>query len=258
MARRWVGAAWAVVVVCTAAIGLVGCTGARPIRTPAPAPEAIGPRHVPELASVPAMATIARLIAPASALSTPDGRRTVERLQTTVRPGGGPTELLVLDRRTVRGTPWLRVRLPERPNGSSGWIDANDAVLSSTPWRIVVSTERRTLAVFWNDQEVRSYPVVVGAPSSPTPHGLFAVEERIPLADPVGFFGSWILTLTAHSTVYQHFDGGDGQVAIHGRGGSSLLVPLGTARSHGCVRMDNPAVAWLARVAGPGTPVEIV
>jgi len=244
-------------VVCMAA-GLVGCTRAGPVRTPAPAPEEFAPRHVPKLASVPAPATIARLVAPASARSAPNGQRIVERLQTTVRPGGGPTELLVLDRRTVEGTPWLRVRLPERPNGSAGWIDGNDVVMSSTPWRIVVSTERRTLAVFWNDQQVRSYPVVVGAPSSPTPHGLFAIEERIPLADPNGFLGSWILTLTAHSTVYQHFDGGDGQVAIHGRGGSSLLVPVGTARSHGCVRMDNSAVDWLARVAGPGTPVDIV
>jgi len=58
--------------------------------------------------------------------------------------------------------------------------------------------------------------------------------------------------------VYQHFDGGDGLVAIHGRGGSSLLVPLRTAKSHGCIRVDNNAVDWLARVAGPGTPVDVV
>jgi lipoprotein-anchoring transpeptidase ErfK/SrfK len=131
-------------------------------------------------------------------------------------------------------------------------------VLSSTPWRVVVSTERRTLTVFWNAQQVKSFPVVVGAPGSPTPKGLFAIAERIPLANPDGFFGSWILTLTAHSTVYQHFDGGDGLVAIHGRGGSSLLVPVGTAKSHGCIRIDNSAVDWLAKVAAPGTPVDVV
>jgi lipoprotein-anchoring transpeptidase ErfK/SrfK len=131
------------------------------------------------------------------------------------------------------------------------------ARLSTTPWRIVVSTERRTVDAYWNGQQVRSFAAVVGAPGSPTPHGLFAVLERVSTGSPNGFYGSWVLTLTAHSNVYRHFDGGDGRVAIHGRGGASLAVPLGSAGSHGCVRLDNAAVDWLAAVAVPGTPVEI-
>ena len=249
-----------VMVLGAAAAGLVGCTraGSTGARTPAPAPEGFLAKPPQVSLATAAPARIARLVAPVSALAAPGGGDVVERLQTSIRPGGGPTELMVLGERTVADTSWLRVRLPERPNGAAGWIDGNAAVLSTTPWRIVVSTERKILTVFWNAQQVKSFPVVVGAPGSPTPRGLFAIAERIPLADPDGFFGSWILTLTAHSTVYQHFDGGDGLVAIHGRGGSSLLVPLGTAQSHGCVRLDNSAVDWLARVAGPGTPVDVV
>jgi lipoprotein-anchoring transpeptidase ErfK/SrfK len=53
------------------------------------------------------------------------------------------------------------------------------------------------------------------------------------------------------------FDGGPGRVAIHGRGGASLLDPLGTARSHGCVRVANALVRWMARTLQPGTPVTI-
>ena len=53
------------------------------------------------------------------------------------------------------------------------------------------------------------------------------------------------------------FDGGPGQVAIHGRGGASLLDPLGSARSHGCIRIDNDAVDVLERDVPPGTPVRI-
>jgi len=243
-----------------AAAGLAGCTRGSDAagHTPAPVAEGFVAKPVaPSLVSA-APATIARLVSAVPALAAPGSADVVTHLQTSIRPGGGPTQLMVLGRRTVAGTDWLRVRLPQRPNGAAGWIDANAAVLSTTPWRVVVSTERRTLSVFWNAQEVKSFRVVVGASGSPTPRGLFAIAERIPLANPNGFFGSWILTLTAHSNVYRHFDGGDGLVAIHGRGGSSLLVPLGTAKSHGCVRLDNGALDWLARVAGPGTPVDVV
>jgi lipoprotein-anchoring transpeptidase ErfK/SrfK len=46
-------------------------------------------------------------------------------------------------------------------------------------------------------------------------------------------------------------------VAIHGRGGALLADPLGSARSHGCIRLDNGAIAWLAARATEGTPVAI-
>jgi lipoprotein-anchoring transpeptidase ErfK/SrfK len=46
-------------------------------------------------------------------------------------------------------------------------------------------------------------------------------------------------------------------VAIHGRGGVSLLDPLRAARSHGCIRSDNGAVDVLAADVPDGTPVEI-
>ena len=54
-----------------------------------------------------------------------------------------------------------------------------------------------------------------------------------------------------------NYGGGPGRVAIHGRGGDSLKDPLGTARSHGCVRVDNADVEWLARVVPRGTPVMV-
>ena len=86
----------------------------------------------------------------------------------------------------------------------------------------------------------------------------FAIAERIELPDPTQFYGSWMLTLTAHSNVLNTFAGGDGRVALHGRGGSSLDSPVGTASSHGCVRMRNADIDWLARHAEAGTPVVIV
>lgn len=155
---------------------------------------------------------------------------------------------------------WLHVRLPWRPNDAAGWVNADDVVLEVTPWRIEVSTARRTLTLVRAGTPVRTVSVVVGKPSTPTPLGLFAIVWAIPW-HPNDFLGSWVLQLTAHSDVLQHFDGGDGTVGIHGRGGTSLLDPLGSADSHGCIRLANSAIDWLVGTVGlarlPGTPVQI-
>jgi lipoprotein-anchoring transpeptidase ErfK/SrfK len=69
------------------------------------------------------------------------------------------------------------------------------------------------------------------------------------------------LALTAHSDALHKFDGGNGRIGIHGRGGSSLRDPLGTARSHGCIRLANTAIDWLLHTIGraqlPGISVQI-
>lgn len=78
---------------------------------------------------------------------------------------------------------------------------------------------------------------------------------------PADFFGAWVIGLTAHSDVLAHFDGGDGRVGMHGRGGASLRDPLGTARSHGCIRLANADISTLVRLVGaaqlPGVPVRV-
>jgi lipoprotein-anchoring transpeptidase ErfK/SrfK len=169
--------------------------------------------------------------------------------------------LMVMARpRSAFGRCWLRVRLPWRPNGAAGWLNTRNVVLQTTGWRIVISTARRTLTLSRSGSPVRTVSVVVGKPSTPTPAGLFAVLWAIPW-HPNDFLGSWVLELTAHSDVLQRFDGGDGTVGIHGRGGPSLLDPLGSARSHGCIRLANDAIDWLVHTVGasrlPGTPVQI-
>ncbi len=66
-----------------------------------------------------------------------------------------------------------------------------------------------------------------------------------------------MLLLTAYSNTLERFDGGPGQISIHGRHRTSLRDPLGSARSHGCVRIDNAGIELLARGAVEGTPVII-
>jgi lipoprotein-anchoring transpeptidase ErfK/SrfK len=156
---------------------------------------------------------------------------------------------------------WVKVRLPWRPNNASGWVEAGTVVVEQTPWRIEISRRRRTLTLYKAGARAGSVRVVVGKPGTPTPAGLFAVTWAIRW-HPHAFLGSWVLELTAHSNVLQRFEGGDGTVGIHGRGGRSLLDPLGSARSHGCIRLSNQAIDWLVRRIGanrlPGTPVSIL
>ena len=126
----------------------------------------------------------------------------------------------------------MQVRLPERPNRAAGWIDSEPLLLRPTTWRIDVSLAARTLTL--DTVATRHTREVVIEPATPTPTGLFSIIGAWP-SPPDAFLGSWILALTAHSKVLHEFDGGDGRIGIHGRGGSSLprpcVQPAATAAS---------------------------
>jgi lipoprotein-anchoring transpeptidase ErfK/SrfK len=103
---------------------------------------------------------------------------------------------------------------------------------------------------------VRRFGAVVRSCSTPTPSGLFAIYAKA--RQPVGSeLGPWALHLTGHSNVLFNYGGGPGRVAIHGRAGDLLADPIGTARSHGCVRVQNGEISWLAAHVPEGTPVRI-
>jgi len=201
---------------------------------------------------------IARLVAPTKAFSGPGTGRVVDRLGARARWNGGPAAFLILNAEAgPDGRRWLQVSLPRRPNGTRGWIDADRTRISSTPWRIRVDLGNRTVTLIKGGRAVARDRAVIGSAANPTPTGLFAISERVRQPDPDRFLGSWALLLTAHSNTLRRFDGGPGQVAIHGRGGASLSTPLGSASSHGCVRIDNRPVSRIAAVAREGTPVKI-
>ena len=95
---------------------------------------------------------------------------------------------------------------------------------------------------------------MVGKPATPTPTGEFFVEETVAL--PPGAVGApFALALSARSDVLREFEGGPGQIALHGLahvGG----IP-GSAASHGCIRLTTQSIIWLAHRMGPGVPVTI-
>lgn len=202
-------------------------------------------------AAVPRTQILAILHAPAQVYYGPRAHAARDRVVSQIRPlTHTRTVLPVLARRPG----WLYVLLPGRPNGHAGWIRAGRARLTWTPWRIVVHTARARLDVYRLARRVASFPVVIGKASTPTPVGRFFVEEAMSLRP--GTPGSpYALALSARSTVYQEFEGGPGQVAIHGVYG--IGGTLGTAVSHGCIRMSSAALEWIVHRFGTGIPVTI-
>lgn len=178
----------------------------------------------------------------------------------TIDPALNPWLLVLGLARADDGECWVRLRLPARPNDASGWVPARQVRLAPTPWRIAISRAERTLTLLHDGRPRTTARVVIGAAATPTPGGLFAVEGAW-RNDPREFSGAWIVALTAHSRALRRFDGGEGRVAIHGRGGASLRDPLGSARSHGCVRVANDDLDRLVRTVGRwrlvGVPVRV-
>ena len=202
---------------------------------------------------------MARIVAPVIALTAPATGKFKIRLGTQAFWGRGENQLLVLgSKHDSKGRTWLKVLLPVRPNGSVGWIPRDRTQIGSTRWRVVVSTGQRKVRVYRDGRIVRTFLAVVGAPGTPTPHGHYAIYEKIAQRDPQSIIGPWALHLTAFSDVLDNFGGGPGRVAIHGRNGEYLVAPLGTAASHGCIRVQDSEVGFLARVTISGTPVNIV
>jgi lipoprotein-anchoring transpeptidase ErfK/SrfK len=204
-------------------------------------------------------ATTAHVIAPLVARRVPSrNARAVWTVPTATEWSRQAQVLLVLrSARDASGRRWLKVELPIRPNASSGWIPADGVRLGRTVYWIEISTGRRVVTVYRDGRVVRRFRAVVGAPATPTPHGLFALWEKNPQPDPAAFLGPWALPLTALSDVLASYGGGPGRVGIHGRAGLSFQDPLGTAASHGCIRVDNRHIVWLAHRVPRGTPVLI-
>jgi lipoprotein-anchoring transpeptidase ErfK/SrfK len=168
---------------------------------------------------------------------------------------GERTTLPVLARRIgTGGAVWLQVMLPGRPDGLTGWITEAGTRSSVTSWRLIVNLGARRVTAYQNGRKAKSFSAVVGKPSTPTPGGQFFVEEvvRMGSKDPGGPIA---LALSARSNVFAEFEGGPGQIGIHGR--DNLGGTLGQAESHGCVRLATPSIEWLAERVGPGTPVLI-
>ena len=152
------------------------------------------------------------------------------------------------------GNRWIHVRLPGRPSGHTGWIFADQTVL------LVDRMAHRRQGLDPQGHRLPRRPRRAGVPGS-RPQGLdthalraFFVEEALAIS-PHDPGGPYALAISARSDIFQEFKGGPGQIAIHGMGG--LSDPLGSAASHGCIRISPAAITWMSSRIGGGVPVTV-
>ncbi|TDD90392.1 L,D-transpeptidase [Actinomadura rubrisoli] len=163
----------------------------------------------------------------------------------------GATRVLLVD---AKDGDWLKVLLPIRPNGSTGWVKASDVRLSSTTRRVEIDPKAFTFTVFDGDKVLRTGKVATGEGGTPTPAGRFYFTELVKPPNPNGDYGAYAFGLSGFSPTLKTFAGGPGQLAVHGTNKASAL---GSKVSHGCVRVGNDDITWMAKNLAIGTPVVV-
>jgi lipoprotein-anchoring transpeptidase ErfK/SrfK len=241
-------------------LALSGCGGdgsappAAP-EPPAPAVPTAPPASTPgavQLGDAPAYVALA--IKDVTVRSRPGGGRLVAVFPANL-PWGSPTPFLISEAlRTRAGDTWLKVMLPRRPNGSTGWVQRDQVRIRPVAEAVEVDLSSRTASLLRDHRKVRSWRVAVGAAGTPTPTGRFFVTVKLRPPEISTTYGAWALGLSGYSEVHQTFGTGDGQIALHGTYRPWLI---GQPVSNGCVRMDNETITLLAETLPLGAPVTI-
>ena len=150
---------------------------------------------------------------------------------------------------------WYEVLLPIRPNGSTGWVRATDVRIIQNRYRIQVELGAHRITVYDGESVMLQEPIAVGKPSTPTPPGTYYLRVLLQAPDPNTVYGPYAYPLSGHSEVLTSFNGGDGELGIHGNNDASVLGQDVTA---GCIRMSNDGITKLSGILPLGTPVEIL
>jgi lipoprotein-anchoring transpeptidase ErfK/SrfK len=132
--------------------------------------------------------------------------------------------------------------------------------LVTQPTRLEISLSRRRVTLYRENQPIKSYAVAVGRKGWETPTGNFQVMQMI--QNP-----KWIHPLTGESISggepenplgpywIGFWTNGKDWIGFHGTPNPETV---GTAASHGCIRMYNKDVEELFRQVSVGTSVTVV
>jgi hypothetical protein len=151
------------------------------------------------------------------------------------------------------GGSWVRVELPGRPNGRSGWVPRGAlGPLHIVHDRLVVDRRRLRVTLYREGSAIFSAPVGVGKPGTVTPAGSFYVTEKLRTVNSPAY-GPYAIGTSAFAPTLSEWPGG-GVVGIHGTD-EPQLVP--GRPSHGCVRMRDPDIVRLWHLVQVGTPILI-
>ena len=149
---------------------------------------------------------------------------------------------------------WLEVMLPVRPNGSTGWVRANNVSLYAVDGEIHVDLSDRELRYTVDGVELFVSEVGIGSDYAETPTGTFFVTDRVTMNNPGSPWGPNALGLSAHSNTITEFNGGDGIIGIHGTDNPGSI---GRNISLGCIRLPNEMITVLYPMVPLGTRVTV-
>jgi lipoprotein-anchoring transpeptidase ErfK/SrfK len=181
--------------------------------------------------------------------------RAMGRLRQLTEDGYPETYLALRKHVDANGLEWTQIRIPGRPNGRVGWVEREWlGKFRATKWRILVNRKTLRMTVFWNGKKRWRRPVGVGTPRTPTPAGRFWIREKIRVNDRSSPYWPYALGTANYSTLSE-WPGG-GVVGIHGDWNQPQLIP--GRPSHGCIRMRDRDIAWLAKHVPVGTPLRIL
>lgn len=179
--------------------------------------------------------------------------RVVGRTVLTTEIGKPNVYLALAIARDAGGRRWLRIRLPGRPNGRTGWVLRGAlGPLHRVETQLVVDRRSLRATLRRRGRAVYRVPIGIGAPATPTPSGRFWVREKLRFAaQPL--YGTHALGTSAYAPTLTEWPAG-GVVGLHGTDQPQLIPGR---PSHGCVRVRNDQMAKLWRLTPLGTPVLI-
>lgn len=148
---------------------------------------------------------------------------------------------------------WLRVQLPMRPNGATGFVKASSVTLGLVRVHVVVDLSDQRLTLYRAGRVVLRAPVAIGSPATPTPTGRYFVNQRLIPGETEGPFGPGAIGISAFSEVLTGWAQG-GPIAIHG---TNQPWSIGESISNGCIRVRNEVLLRLWKSVLPGVPVVI-
>jgi hypothetical protein len=170
---------------------------------------------------------------------------------------GLPNVYLVLREWTDEdnGDVWFQVRIPQRPNGKTGWVrEESVGPLQRVTTQLIVNRKTLRATLFRKGRKIFSTRVGVGKASTPTPGGRFWIREKLVLGGGHGVYGPLAFGTSAYSDKLTDWPKG-GVVGIHGTNQPGLIPGR---PSHGCIRMRNKAIKRLGRLMPIGTPLRVI
>lgn len=121
--------------------------------------------------------------------------------------------------------------------------DTSDKKITPEKLSILIDTNKKTLVLIHEGKPYKTFPCAVGKPETPTPVGEWTIIHK---------GGNW------GDGFGDRWMGLNVPWGIYGIHGTNKPYSIGTAASHGCIRMFNEHVRYVYSMIQEGTPVKIV